>query len=306
MRIIPNDTGRVSALLAKDVDLIDRVPSPDLERLQSTSPFGVSSRPGLEVFALLLDTKRAVSPFARGVPQGEATNPLRLVAVRRALSLAIDRKLLVDRVLGRGAVPAYELSDIGDQERTGLAPEKYDPARAKALLAEAGFPDGFDLTVHGFSGLISGDVQLIQGVAQFFSRIGVKARVETMPATVLFPSASRGELSAYLSGATSPTAIAPYKFFVMSADPANGYGSGNRLQFSDARLDEVLRRALVTMDSAERQALITQAATLTRELSPILPLFHPVYSWAFNRDVVEYAPSALPFTRVLYTQARVR
>ena len=302
IRIVPNDAARVAALLAKDVDLIDRVPSSDMARLVAGKQFAVSSRPGLEVFVLNIDTQREISPFAKGSASGQAKNPLREPAIRRALSLAINRKLLVDRVFEQSAVPAFELTDVGDQERTGLPPLDYDPVRAKALLAEGGFPDGFELTLHGFSGVIAGDVQLVQGVAQFFSRIGVKTRVETMPPTVLFPGASRGEWSAYLTGSTTPYAIAPYKFFAMTPNPEKGYGSGNRLRFSNDRLDEVLGKALVTMDAGERLELIRQAATLVREVVPVIPLFHPVYSWASNREVASYDAWALPFTR--FTDAR--
>ncbi|MBS7705470.1 ABC transporter substrate-binding protein [Chelatococcus asaccharovorans] len=306
VRIIPNDAARVAALLAKDVDLIDRVPSSDMARLEASKQFAVSSRPGLEVFVLNIDTQRETSPFARAPTSGQTKNPLREPAIRRALSLAINRKLLVDRVFEQSAVPAFELSDVGDQERTGLAPQDYDPVQAKALLAEGGFPDGFELTLHGFSGVIAGDVQLIQGVAQFFSRVGVKTRVETMPPTVLFPGASRGEWSIYLTGSTTPYAIAPYKFFVMTPNPDKGYGSGNRLRFSNDRLDDVLSKALVTMDATERLGLIKQAATLVRELAPVIPLFHPVYSWASNREVADYEAWALPFTRVMYARPTAR
>jgi len=299
IRIIPNDAARVSALLAKDVDLIDRVPPSDLPRLETGPQFAVSSRPGLEVFALNIDTQRDITPFARGLTPQQTQNPLRQAAVRRALSLAINRKLLVERVFGPNAVPAYELSDVGDQERTGLEAQNFDPAQAKALLAEGGYPDGFELTLHGFSGVIAGDVQLVQGVAQFFSRIGVKTKVETMPPTVLFPGASRGDWSVYLSGSTVPYSLAPYKFYAMTPDPVRGFGSGNRLRFSNPQLDDVLSEALVTMDPSKRLGLVKKAALLVRELTPVIPLFHPVYNWASNREVTIYEARALPFTRIV-------
>src|SRR5450631_4627012 len=112
-------------------------------------------------------------------------NPFKDPRVRKALSMAINRDAIAERVMEKKAVPAGQLladSFYGTSRK--LKPLKYDPEGAKKLLAEAGYPNGLALTIHGTNNRYINDDKFAQAIAQFYSRAGIDAKVETMPSSV--------------------------------------------------------------------------------------------------------------------------
>lgn len=200
-RIVPNNAARMAALLAGDVDLIDQVPSADLPRLRAAPQFAVVSAVGLRLMYINLDHSRTERPVfitdAAGQPL--AVNPLKDVRVRRALSLAIDREALVDRVLDGAALPSMQFMPPGT---FGYVPDLHappaDPAGARRLLAEAGYPDGFRITLHGSNNRFPNDARVVQAIGQMWARIGVQTSVEVMPYGPFVSRASRQEFAAFL------------------------------------------------------------------------------------------------------------
>ena len=194
IRPIANEAARLAALLAGDVDLIDHVPAGDLARLRANAAIAVTSSPSARVIYIGLDQANEVSPFVTARDGGKlASNPLKDARVRKALTLAISRTAIADRVLQGGGHPTGQLAVRG---QVGYDPDlalpAYDPALAKRLLAEAGFPDGFRLTLHSPNNRYVEDSKTAQALAQFWTRIGIDARVELMPANVFFTRAASG------------------------------------------------------------------------------------------------------------------
>ena len=151
---------------------------------------------------LHMDSDRDVSPYVtdkEGKPL--AKNPLKDPRVRKAISKAINRNAIVDKVMEGEAVAAGQLLADGMFGTTrNLKVEPYDPAGAKKLLAEAGYPDGFGLTIHSPNNRYVNDAKIAQAVAQMLTRIGIATKVEAMPSATYFPQATDLKFSLMLLG----------------------------------------------------------------------------------------------------------
>ncbi|MBN8910002.1 MAG: ABC transporter substrate-binding protein, partial [Rhodospirillales bacterium] len=186
-RIIANDAGRIAALESGDVDVIDQVPPRDVATLKGNAKLDVISQPGQRLIYVVPDVGRKEAPFITdnaGKPLDK--NPLQDVRVRKALSLAINRDALRDRIMDGFSAPTGQVvPDNSVGWVPSIKPDPYDPAQAKKLLAEAGYPDGFGITLHGPNDRYVNDSKLVEAIAQMWTRIGVKTKVETMPAATL-------------------------------------------------------------------------------------------------------------------------
>ncbi len=232
MRPIPNNAARVAALLAGDVDFIENVPTADLQRLKANPAVRVVETVSNRVIYLHLDSNRDQSPFVFG-NDGKplAKNPLKDRRVRLAISKAINRPAIVERVMEGAAIPAGQLLPDGFfGVSPNLKPMAYDPEGAKKLLAEAGYPDGFRLTRHSPNDRYVNDEKVAQAVAQMLSRVGIKTDVQAMPQAVYFTRASKLEFSFMLLGWGADTGepSSPLKSLLATNNPAKGMGTANR------------------------------------------------------------------------------
>ncbi|WP_426957910.1 ABC transporter substrate-binding protein [Muricoccus radiodurans] len=293
LRPIPNDAGRLAALLSGDVDLIEAVPPGDAARLRGRAEVRVVSEGSSRLIYLGLDQANAVSPFVTakdGRPLDR--NPLQDRRVREALSLGINRAAIVERVLQGGGVPAAQLVPRGSVGHDpDLAAPAFDPDRARALLREAGYPDGFRITLHSPNNRYVEDDKTAQAVAQMWSRIGLDARVEVMPSNMFFTRAGRREFSAFLIGwgNTAGDAYPGLSQVVATFDSARGLGSLNRGRYSNPLFDAALERARPIADAAERDAALRAAQRIAfGQDFGILPLHFPLNIWA-TRAAFTYA-----------------
>jgi peptide/nickel transport system substrate-binding protein len=172
-----------------------------------------------------------------------------------------------------------------------LKPEPYDLEGAKKLLAEAGFPDGFSLTLHAPNDRYVNDEQIAQAIAQLLSRAGIAARVEAMPSSVFFSRASKLEFSLLLAGWGADTAEAssPLKALLATFDANKGMGAANRGRYSNPKMDQLLTQALAIVDDARRERVLQQATEVAVGDLGIIPLYHQHNLWA-TRKGVSYAP----------------
>jgi peptide/nickel transport system substrate-binding protein len=289
-RLIPSDPSRVAALLAGDVRAIENVPTADLARLSKSSDVVVSRTVSHRLIYMHLDTNRDKSPFVTdkaGKPLEK--NPLKDLRVRRALSKAINRQALVERVMDGAAVPTGQLMADGMFGYTaGMKPERYDPDGAKKLLAEAGYPDGFGLTIHGPNDRYVNDDQICQAIAQMLARIGIAARVETLPSSVYFTRASKLDFSFMLVGWASDTAevSSPLKSLLATFDVKKGMGGANRGRYSNPKMDLLLEQGLATVDDGKREKILIQAMEVAVNDLGIIPLHHQVNLWSARRGTV--------------------
>jgi peptide/nickel transport system substrate-binding protein len=290
LRIVSNASARVAALRAGDVDLIEAVPPRDTAALERDPRLAVARITSVRMVYLALDQSRDASPGVADV-EGRplARNPLKDVRVRRALSLAIDREAMVSQVMDGQAVATGQLLPAGMMGTDpALRPEPADPARARTLLAEAGWGGGFRLTLAGPNDRIVNDDQILQAVAQMWERVGVHTRVEAMPSAVYFSRLAAGTFSAALNswGSTTGEPNTYLTALLATPDRARGRGTLNTMGFADPRLDALIDQALGTAERDTRAALWRTATRLALvEDAALLPLHHQINLWAMRRGL---------------------
>ncbi|MDB5316545.1 MAG: transporter substrate-binding protein [Rhodospirillales bacterium] len=290
-RMITNDAARTAALLSGDVDVIDQVPTSDLARLRTDQRVTLSEIVGLRLIFLGLDHLRAAgenSPFItdnNGQPLGR--NPLQDVRVRRALSIAIDRRAIVDRVMEGAATPASQFLPEGTYSHVpNMPPPAYDPDAARRLLAEAGYPQGFRITLAGPNDRYINDSRIIQAVGQMWTRIGVRTTVEAQPWTTFIARAGRAEFSAHLVGwGSNPDGSHPLRNILATINRDRGWGSSNRGRYSNPRVDELLLQSLNELDDTRREQILIEAQRMAADDVAVIPLHIQTNIWASRRGI---------------------
>ncbi|NQW11825.1 MAG: ABC transporter substrate-binding protein [Alphaproteobacteria bacterium] len=299
-KFIKAEPARVAALLAGDVDMIDNVPTSDIDTLKKNANVALSQGVSNRVIYLHLDQQRDQSPFVTdkaGNPIDK--NPLKDARVRKAISMMINRPAIVERVMEGVAIPAGQLLPAGFFGLSPtLKPDAYDVAGAKKLLAEAGWGDGFGLTIHGPNDRYINDAKIAEAIGQMLTAAGIPTKVVTMPKNVYFSRASKGgpdgtpEFSFVLVGWGSGTgeASSPLKSLLATHDPSKGMGASNRGRHSDPKVDSLIGQALATVDDTKRAALLAEATDIAiGENQGIIPLHYQVNTWA-TRKGLKYSP----------------
>ncbi|MEI8147407.1 MAG: ABC transporter substrate-binding protein, partial [Alphaproteobacteria bacterium] len=287
---------RVAALLAGDVDMIENPPIQDFDRVKQA---GLTIVQGLSNRLIYVHLDQFTGPDWKtpGV-KGSDKNPFLDKRVRLAFSKAINRDAIVERIMGGVAVAAGDLLPVplfGTSK--DLKPEKYDPDGAKKLLAEAGYPNGFELVLGSPNDRYINDEKVAQAVAQMLTRIGIKTSVDSMTASTFFTRRNKFEFSAYLAGWGADTGELSNSLVALVAtfDPQTGFGGTNRGRYSNKAMDEVVRKALATIDDKAREALLQQAARMVQEDVGIIPLHFEVTPWAFRKGL-GYVPRVDQYT----------
>jgi peptide/nickel transport system substrate-binding protein len=169
----------------------------------------------------------------------------------------------------------------------GLDAPKQDIARARALLAQAGYPNGIRLTLHGPNDRYINDAAIIQAIGQMWTRAGVQTAVEASTWTTFVGRAGRQDLSVFLVGWGSATGEGtnPLRSLVATVDPARGFGVANRGKYSNPEVDAVLSRALATADDTSREPLVQQATRLAMEDVGIIPLHIQKNVWGMRQGI---------------------
>lgn len=298
-KALTNSATRTAALLAGDVDVISFVPTVDIKRLRADDRVTVQQRAGNRLLYYHLDQQAKPSPMVRGLDGAPLDkNPLADVRVRKALSKAINRDVIVDRIMdGVGIKASQVMADSFLGTNPDLKPEPYDPEGAKKLLAAAGYPNGFGLTVHGPNNRYPNDAKVVQATAQMLTRIGIDAKVETFPKNVYFGKASKLNFSMMLVGSSGNSVLELQTYILNTYNPDAGLGAVNRGRYTDAKHDELLAEARVTLDDDKRAALLREASAIAigRDQG-ILPVLYFVNSWASRKGFLMH-PQAGDQTR---------
>ncbi|WP_160000001.1 ABC transporter substrate-binding protein [Roseomonas sp. 18066] len=293
-RIIPNPGARTAALLSGDVELIAAPSSSDLPRLRADQNVRIFERQGSRALFLSPDFSReGASPFiADNDGKPLATNPMRDLRVRQALSLAIGRQALAERVqqgMAEATGQWMPPGSFGYNPAVGVPPQ--DLARARSLLAEAGFPSGFRLTLHASNDRYPSDGQTAQAVAQMWSRIGVATTVETLPFATYLTRLAKQEYSIVQNswGSSTGEAGSVLLNIVHSFDAPRRLGSSNDTRYVNPELDRAIEEALSTMDPAERERRIAAAVKASVDDLALIPMILFKAAWAARRPLT-YEP----------------
>jgi peptide/nickel transport system substrate-binding protein len=295
IRFVPNDSARVAALLAGDVDVIDSVPTGLHQRIRDNANLQLVN--GYSVFThyFYLDAMSAQIPHATGTDgQPLPQNPLRDLRVRRAINHAINRVALAERVMEGSATATGQIAAPGLIGHVPNLPvPEFNPARARALLAEAGYPNGFTLTVHCTQDRFAGDARTCQAIGQMLTAVGIRTVVEALPMPIYLrrsATLTQGgapELSAHLAmfGSSSGIASEGLTALLRTPNAARAHGGWNRTRFSNAEFDAMLDRVDSEFDPETRERLTQEAIRWVADNVPLAPIFHVGASWGAKRGL---------------------
>jgi peptide/nickel transport system substrate-binding protein len=296
-RPIASDATRIAALLSGEVDFVLDPPLQDLNRLRAAPNIRVIEGPEVRTIFLAMDTFRDELLYAdiRG------RNPFKDLRVRQALYHAIDiqaihRTTMRGQSIVTGTFFPPQVNGHTAEEDVRLP---YDPARARALLAEAGYPNGFGVTLDCPNNRYINDEQICQAVAAMWARIGVRTSVRAQPLAPFFAQIQRDDTSVYLLGWGVPTLDALYSFqsLLATRNGAQGDGIWNYGRYSNPRMDALIAR-MKTESGESRTAAIREALRLYREDVPHIPLHHQMIPWAMRSNVtIPHAANNQPYIR---------
>ena len=290
---IPNDTARVAQLKAGQLDLIARAPAADVPTLEKDSKLTVVKIDTVYIFNMELDLREKAPQITAKDGSALPQNPLRDARVREAIDLAIDRPALAEIAMEGMGKPVNQLvtpSIFGYDK--ALPERKFDVARAKKLLADAGYPNGFKATFSFTNDRLPGDRQVGTSVAQMLAAIGLDVTANAQPAAVFFPARSRGDFSLSMSGWGTLTGEAHYTLSstVHSNDPVRKFGPFNVLGYANPQMDKLIQDAAIEMDVNKRRSYLEQANALVATDRPRLPLVSVGSAWAMQKAKVTIKP----------------
>jgi peptide/nickel transport system substrate-binding protein len=282
---IKNNGTRTAALLSRELDFILDPPSADVERLRASPGVQVIDGPENRILFIGMDQARDELLYA----DVKGRNPFKDVRVRRAFYQAIDIELIRNRLMAGQAQPTGAMvpspkASLGDAELEKRLP--YDLDGAKKLMAEAGYPNGFEVTLDCPNNRYINDERLCIALASMWSKINVKVRVNAMPRTTYFPKLERLDTSLYLLGWGGSITDAESIFTPIYRNRgANGVGSFNYGNFKDDTLDALAAASSREPDPAKRAALIKQVIQRHNEQVHHIPLHRQVIPWAARTGV---------------------
>jgi ABC-type transport system substrate-binding protein len=283
-KAVQEDAARIAALEAGQADIISNIPPHEVARLKSNGRLRVQQVQGLRPIFLVL------SP---------AYKPLDNVKVRRAITHAIDRDRIIKHILEGNA---YPLTGLLSPQVFGYDPGAkafpYDPQKAKQLLNEAGFANGFEIDYYSPTGRYPKDREVAQVIVEQLSRVGIKANLKTPEWSIFNTDYKNGKYPMYLTGRGS----------LIDANTLfhQYFRTGNTkrvLGYSNPKLDEVLDLEQKTFDVKKREKLLQDAHLLILDDAPAIPLWNSMDIYAHRADIVWNAP---PDERVQLKHAHLR
>lgn len=283
---IGNPATGLAALLSGEIDMISPIPLQDVERVEAREGFKVLE--GLETRVIMLGFGHDHETLGFG-PQAGEPNPFLDPRVRLATGLAIDVGT-IDRVIMRGkAAPASQLLPAGLSgfSQAHAEPIGHDEAQARALLAEAGHPDGFSFGLKCTNDRYINDEAVCRALASMLARVGLRAELDVMPVRTYWDELRGGRFDMYLLGWSPGTFDAehPIRFLAATPNEERRVGSWNFGGYSNERIDELLPQVQQELDPAARQAMLDEIAGILQEEVAYLPLYVEPLIWAAKENV---------------------
>jgi peptide/nickel transport system substrate-binding protein len=297
---IGNDATRVAAMLSGEIDMMEPVPLQDVERLKAGGNITVMQGPELRTIFLGMDQKRdeLLSSSVKG------KNPFKDKRVRQAFYQAIDTETIKARVMRNAATPTGLMVAPGIK---GFVPDMnkrlpHDTDAAKKLLADAGYPNGFEVGMNCPNDRYVNDGEICQAVAANLARIGVKVNLQAESKATYFPKILRRDTSFYLLGWTPGTYDAHNALSNLMATPTDkGQGQFNLGAYSNPKLDELTAKIQSETDQTKRNAMIAEAFKLHADDIGHIPLHQQALAWAMKKNVslVQLADNFMPFKYIV-------
>jgi peptide/nickel transport system substrate-binding protein len=283
IRTIGNAGARLAGLFAGDFDLIENPTTEDLATLDARDEFSYSAKPSWRSIFLIMD----VNPEgAAGVTAEDGSAPLANPLVRQAMSMAINRQAIADRLFGGNATVANQFSPSYRAGAPDLPALEYNPAKAKELLAEAGYPNGFTIDFAAPADRYANGARVAQAVTQYLSRIGIKVNLKTQPWSVFAGQRKERKLGLFLYGWGHPQGPAQMiSFAFASRDKDLGLGSSNYSSYSSEKFDKAIKAWAVETDQVKADGYVADAMKVVVQDLPGIPLYYQHSIWAHRADL---------------------
>ncbi|MGH6622928.1 MAG: ABC transporter substrate-binding protein [Burkholderiaceae bacterium] len=282
--VIQSDATRLAALASAQVDFVVDPPFQDVARLKQEPRIRTTTTTDIGTQFLTFDQARDQLQF------GEARgNPFKDVRVRRAIYQAIDIDLIIQKVL-RGQAKAT--GSFISQQVDGYVPAldkrlPFDPPAARSLLKEAGYGDGFAVTLDCVN--IKFREAVCQAISAMLTQVGIRTQLQSMPSAMFFPKLSQAATSFVEYGWTpTPDPWPSFNALYRTYDAA-GSGAFNAGRYSNRQVDQLIDAIRIEPDLAKRRQLIGDTLRLLNTDLPYLPLFRRTLTWAM-RDGVRVTP----------------
>jgi peptide/nickel transport system substrate-binding protein len=294
---IKSDATRVAALLSGDIDMMDPVPVQDVERVKKSPGVRVLTGPELRTIFLHLDSMRDELLYSNV----KGKNPFKDPRVRRAVYQAIDMEAIHTKVMrGLSSNSSILISPLLFSRSAEIKRWPYDVAAAKKLLAEAGYPNGFEVEMDCPNDRYVNDEAICQAVTQMQARIGIKVKLNAMPKSKYFEKAgvaSKFNSSFNLLGWT-PGSFDSWNVIanIIGCRDADGKGGlFNYGGYCNARVEELNAKILVETDIAKRDAMILEAFKINHDEAGVIPLHQQALVWGVSDkvDIVQRADNQI-------------
>ena len=279
--VIQSDATRLAALISGEVDFLIDPPFQDIPRLKQEKRFKLAEMPDIGMQYLGFDQSRDELQFA----DIKGRNPFKDLRVRRAVYHAIDIDSIVSKVLrGQATATGSHLSRLVD----GSTPEldrrlPYDPAAARALLKEAGYPDGFAVTLDCVNATFRAAV--CQAIAGMLAQVGIRTTFQPWPTATFFPKLTQATTSFFEFGWSPLTDAWPSLNAMVHTYGSEGAGTFNGGRYSNPRLDQILDAVRIEPDIEQRRKLVGDALRMMRDDLPLIPLYRRTLTWAMRPDI---------------------
>ena len=285
---IPNNATRVAALLSGEIDLMYPVPLQDVPRLDSDPNVSVLQGPELRTIFLGFDQWR---DELLDMP-GSGKNPFKDARVRKAFAHAIDTQAIKRVVMRNASTPTGLMiaPGINGFQEDMNTPYKHDPEAAKKLLSEAGYPDGFPVTLDCPNDRYVNDEAICTSVVPMLQRVGIKVTLNAQTKSLHFNKigqAQKNNTSFFMLGWTPGSYDAYNPLQNLMTMDGKGQGTWNCGRFSHPRIEELTDEIAVTVDEGKRNELIREAFKIHQDEVGHLPLHQQALAWGVRSDRVE-------------------
>ncbi len=297
VKIIPvtEPSTRLAAITTGEVDILQDIPTELYETVKKYDNIEVITHP----------SRRAIFLALKNEPGFPASD----IRVRKAIYLAINEDEIIEKVMFGQAFPATQISDpptVGYDPSLKRFP--YDPERAKVLLTEAGYPDGFEIKLTGPNDRYVRDAQICEAIAKQLAKVGIKVELDTKPKAIFFPEVQGHILDFYLFGWFDGSYDFGRSFakVLHSVNIEKGYGGDNGTNYSDATLDKLLEESSEIVDPEVRANKLRLLNRITmKEKIEVIPLHYQLDSYAvYKGRGIEFTPR--PDTWIIYKEISIK
>ncbi len=281
---IKSDPTRVAALLSGDVDLLTDIPTQDVARLRNDPKLKILDGPEVRTMFLVLDTGSPELKYSNV----KGKNPFADKRVRQALSIAIDREAIKRSTMRGLSIPAGILvaPGVNGHDAALDVPPKVDVEAAKKLLADAGYPNGFEVRLNCPNNRYVNDEEVCQAIVAMWARIGVKAPLIAENFATFSQKFQNFDASAYLLGWGVATYDAQYTIqSIVRTRTSGADGNFNFGRISDPVVDKLNDAMKVEVDVAKRNAMLREALVRIKDEVLVIPLHHQMRPWAMKTNV---------------------